>query len=153
MQVKIMKRIPLVLSSCALMLLTLPVLAADQDVIQFREAVMKTLNEQSAALGEIAAGAIPDDNLVTHMDEMALAASTALKAFTPKVPGGDAKPEVWANWADFSKKMSDFAKQTADGAKIAKEQGKDAAMVQLINYADSCKGCHDMYRQKKKNNG
>lgn len=144
-----MKTVPLLLCACALLSLTLPVLAADQDVIQFREAVMKTLNEQSAALGEIASGAVPDDNLVTHMDELALAASTALKAFTPKVPGGEAKPAVWANWADFSKRMSDFAQQTAAGAKIAKEQGKDAALVQLINYADSCKGCHDMYRQEK----
>ncbi len=146
-----MKRIPLLLSSCALLSLTLPALAADQDAtVKFREAIMKTLNEQSAALGQIASGAIPDDNLVTHMDELALAASTALKAFTPKVPGGEAKPEVWANWADFSKRMSDFAQQTVAGAKIAKDQGKDAALVQLINYADSCKGCHDMYRMEKK---
>lgn len=143
-----MKRVFLV-CSVAMLSVTLPVLAADQDVIQFREAVMKTLNEQSAILGEMASGAIPDDNLVTHMDEMALAASTALKAFQEKVPGGEAKPDVWANWTDFSKRMSDFAQQTAAGAKIAKEQGKDAAMVQLINYADSCKGCHDMYRQEK----
>jgi hypothetical protein len=44
--------------------------------------------------------------------------------------------------------MSDFAQQTAAGARIAREQGKDAAMVQLINYADSCKGCHDAYRKE-----
>lgn len=144
-----MKGIAPLLCCCALSLLTLPALAADQDVIQFREAVMKTLNEQSAALGQIASGVIPDDNLVTHMDEIALAASAALKAFTPKVPGGEAKPAVWANWADFSKRMADFAQQTAAGAKIAREQGKDAALVQLINYADSCKACHDMYRQEK----
>lgn len=145
-----MKRIPLFLCSSALLALALPALAADQDVIQYREAVMKTLNEQSAALGQIASGAVPDDSLVTHMDELALAASTALKAFTAKVPGGEAKPEVWTNWADFSKRMTDFAQLTAAGAKIAKDQGKDAAIVQLINYADSCKGCHDMYRQEKK---
>jgi cytochrome c556 len=127
-------------------------LAADQeaDAVQYREAVMKTLNEQVGALGQIASGVAPDDNLVAHMDILALAASTALKAFEPKVPGGQAKPEVWADWADFSKRMTAFAQQTAAGAKIAKSQGKDAAMVQLIDYADSCKGCHDMYRQDKK---
>jgi cytochrome c556 len=127
-------------------------LAADQeaDAVQYREAVMKTLNEQVGALGQIASGVAPDDNLVAHMDILALAASAALKAFEPKVPGGQAKPEVWADWADFSKRMTAFAQQTAAGAKIAKSQGKDAAMVQLIDYADSCKGCHDMYRQDKK---
>ncbi len=141
-----MRRVSLLFCACAL-LVALPVLASDPDAVQFREAVMKTLNEQSAALGEIASGAIPDDNLVSHMDVLALAASTALKAFEPKVPGGEAKPDVWTHWAEFSKRMTDFAQQTAAGAKIAREQGKDAAMVQLINYADSCKGCHDMYRQ------
>jgi cytochrome c556 len=127
-------------------------LAADQeaDAVQYREAVMKTLNEQVGALGQIASGVAPDDNLVAHMDILALAASAALKAFEPKVPGGQAKPEVWADWADFSKRMTAFAQQTAAGAKIAKSQGKDAAMVQLVDYADSCKGCHDMYRQDKK---
>jgi cytochrome c556 len=143
-----MKRV-FALCFVAMLSVALPALAADPDQVQFREAVMKTLNEQSAALGEIASGVIPDDNLVAHMDELALAASTALKAFQPKVAGGEAKPAVWANWQDFSKRMNDFAQQTAAGAKIAKEQGKDAAMVQMINYADSCKGCHDMYRQDK----
>ena len=37
-----MKRIPLLLSSCALLSLTLPALAADQDAtVKFREAIMK----------------------------------------------------------------------------------------------------------------
>jgi cytochrome c556 len=135
--------------SCTLLLAAVPVLASDQDVVQYREAVMKTMNEQVAALGEIASDVVPDDNLVAHMQILALTASTALKAFEPKVPGGEAKPQVWANWADFSKRMTAFAQQTAAGAKIAKEQGKDAALVQLIDYADSCKSCHDTYRQDK----
>ncbi len=145
-----MRRFSILSCSCALLCAALPVLASDQDVVQYREAVMKTMNEQVAALGEIASEVVPDDNLVAHMNILALTASTALKAFEPKVPGGEAKPEVWANWADFSKRMTAFAQETAAGAKIAKEQGKDAALVQLINYADSCKGCHDMYRQEKK---
>lgn len=145
-----MRRLSILYCSCAMLLAALPVLASDQDAIQYREAVMKTLNEQAAALGQIASGAVPDDNMNAHMQILALAASTALKAFEPKVPGGKAKPEVWANWADFSKRMTEFAQETAAGAKIAKEQGKDAALVQLINYANSCKGCHDMYRQEEK---
>jgi len=145
-----MRRLSLLRYSCALLFAALPVLASDQDAVQYREAVMKTLDEQSAALGEIASDAIPDDNLVVHMEILALTASTALKAFEPKVPGGQAKPQVWANWADFSKRMTDFAQKTAAGAKIAKEQGKDAAVTEIIDYANSCKGCHDTYRQDKK---
>ena len=134
----------------ALLFAALPVLAADQDVIDYREAVMKIFNEQTGALGQIASGVVPDDNLVTHMQVLAMTAQTALKAFEPKVPGGEAKPGIWSNWADFSKRMTEFAQQSAAGAKIAKEQGKDAALEQLVNIADDCKGCHDTYRQEKK---
>jgi cytochrome c556 len=148
-----MKRLSLISCSCALLLAAVPVLASDQDVIQYREAIMNTLNEQSAALGQMASDVVPDGDLVTDMNILALTASTALKAFQAKVPGGKAKPDVWANWADFSKRMNDFAQMTAAGAKVAKEQGKDAALVQLVNYADACKGCHDMYRQNIKDNG
>jgi len=134
----------------ALLFAALPVLAADQDVIDYREAVMKIFNEQTGALGQIASGVVPDDNLVTHMQVLAMTAQTALKAFEPKVPGGEAKPGIWSNWADFSKRMTEFAQQSAAGAKIAKEQGKDAALEQLVNIADDCKDCHDTYRQEKK---
>ncbi len=72
--------------------------AADSnDVIDYRQHIMNTLNEQAAALGEILSGAVPDDNVIAHMDALAITASTALKAFEAKVPGGQSRPEVWSN--------------------------------------------------------
>ena len=123
--------------------------AADpQDTIDYRQHIMKTLNEQAAALGEILSGAIPDDNAIAHMDALALTAATALKAFEPKVQGGESKPEVWSQWADFSKRMNDFAQKTAAMAKVAHEQGKDAGLANVMD-ALSCKKCHDTYRKEK----
>ena len=138
---------------CALAVAATPILtsaapASDQNVIDYREHIMKALNEQSAALGEILSAAIPDDNVIPHLDAIALTASTALKAFEPKVPGGEAKPGVWANWADFSKRMNEFAQKTAAMAKTAHEQGKDAGLANVID-ALSCKSCHDTYRKEK----
>ena len=123
--------------------------ASDQDVIDYREAIMKALNAQAAALGQILSGSVPDDNAVAHLNAIALLASAAPKAFEPKVPGGEARPEVWANWADFSKRMNDFVQKTAEAAKTANEQGKDAALGSILN-ALECKGCHDTYRHEKK---
>jgi cytochrome c556 len=124
----------------------LPVLAAaaDKDVVDYRQHIMKTLNEQTAALGQILSGAVPDDNVQMHLDALALTASIALKAFEPKVPGGEAKPEVWTKWADFSKRMTEFAEKTALMAKAGREEGKDAAFTYAVD-ALSCKGCHDAY--------
>jgi cytochrome c556 len=142
-----MKRFP------AAMLLALSLLppsstADDQDVIDYRRHIMETLKAQTAALGMIMSGAIPDDNVVIHLDIIAATASTALKAFEPKVEGGDAKPEVWAKWDDFSARMNEFAEKTAAMAKTAHEKGKDEALMQAVD-ALSCKQCHDDYRVKK----
>jgi cytochrome c556 len=121
----------------------------NDSIIEYREHIMTTLNEQSAALGQILSTAVPDTNTQAHLQTIALAASLALKAFEPKVPGGEAKPDVWANWPDFSKRMTDFAQKTANMAKVAKEQGNEAALQNVVD-ALSCKACHDVYRQEKK---
>jgi cytochrome c556 len=118
-------------------------------IIDYRQHIMKTLNEQSAALGQILSTTVPGDNTQQHIESLALAASIALKAFEPKVAGGEAKPEVWSNWPDFSKRMTDFAQKTAEMAKVAKTQGTDAALANVVD-ALSCKGCHDVYRSEKK---
>lgn len=123
--------------------------ADDKDVIDYREHIMNTLHEQSEALGQILSGSIADENAVAHMDQMALAAGIALKAFEAKVPGGEAKPVVWSDWADFAKRMNEFALKTTAAAKLAHEKGKEVGLAQLSD-ALTCKGCHDIYRQEKK---
>jgi cytochrome c556 len=123
--------------------------ADDKDVVKYREHVMNTLNEQSEALGQILSTAIPDDNVVGHLDSLALTASIALKAFEQKVPGGEANPEVWSDWADFSKRMNEFAQKTAAAAKDAREHGKDAGLADVAD-ALTCKSCHKIYRHEKK---
>ena len=122
--------------------------ADDQDAIDYRQHVMESLNAQAAILGQIVSGAVPDDNLVQHLDILALLASTAKKSFEPKVPGGESKPEVWSNWADFSKRMDEFAKKTAEASKIAHTQGGQAALSNMLDVL-SCKSCHDKYRTEK----
>ena len=121
--------------------------ADDRNAIDYRQHIMNTLNEQAAALGEILSGAAPDDNVVAHLDALALTASTALRAFESKVPGGEARPEVWSKWADFSQRMRAFAQQTTAMAKLAHEQGKEAGLANVVD-ALSCKKCHDTYRKE-----
>ena len=123
--------------------------ADDKDVIDYREHVMNTLSEQAGALGQILSTAIPDANATAHLEILALTASTALKAFEPKVQGGESKPEVWTKWDDFSARMKDFQTKTAGAAKMAKEKGAQAAMANILDVL-TCKSCHDIYRDEKK---
>jgi len=119
---------------------------ADEDVIAYRQHIMNSLQEQTAALGKIMSGAVPDDNAVAHMQALALIASTALASFEPRVPGGESKPEVWSDWADFSRRMEEFARLTAKMSQAAQDGGKDAGLAHAIE-ALNCKSCHDDYRK------
>jgi cytochrome c556 len=120
-----------------------------QDLITYRELIMKELEAEAAALGLMVAGQIPPDNLTLQAKAAAASARSALKAFEPKVPGGEAKPEVWANWADFAKRMQSLAQGAEEMAK-ASEGNNLQAVSGLIVTALPCKECHDTYRNKKK---
>jgi cytochrome c556 len=121
--------------------------AEDKDTIEYRQHIMKALDAQTAALGMTLSGAIPPDNLVAHLETIALIASSALDSFRLKVPGGESNPEVWMKWADFEARMNAFATNTAKVAKLGREQGPEAVMSELAT-ALSCKSCHDLYRTK-----
>jgi cytochrome c556 len=122
---------------------------ADKDVIDYREHIMKTLNEQAEALGMILSTTIPDDNAAAHLEIIALTASTALKAFEAKIQGGESKSTVWSNWPDFAKRMNEFSARTAEAAKLAKEKGAKAGLTD-IDSTLTCKSCHEIYREEKK---
>lgn len=126
-----------------------PSMATDKEVVAYREGIMNSLNAHSAALGQILSGGVSDENAVAHLEAIALLASLAPKAFEPKVPGGEARPDVWSKWPDFSKRMDHFVQATAEAAKVARQDGKEAALENILDALD-CKSCHDLYRAEKK---
>jgi len=124
--------------------------ADDKDVIDYREHIMKTLQEQTAAIGMIVSTQIPPDNLRAHADALALTAKLAQHSFDAKVVGGEAKPDVWAKYPDFQAKMAKFVEH-ADAMAKAADRGADIGEItELLVDALPCKDCHDMYRDEKK---
>jgi len=123
--------------------------AEDQDVVDYRQHIMRTMGEQEAAIGMILEQKAPADNFATHIRILAVTAATAKKAFEPKVPGGKAKPEVWAQWPDFARRLDALAAATDDLAKIAASGGV-AAVGAKVSGALTCKSCHDIYLVEKK---
>jgi cytochrome c556 len=121
--------------------------ADDKEVIEYRQHIMNALNEQGSSLGMIMSFAVPDDNTVAHFQLIALLAKTSLEAFEPKVQGGESKPDVWAKWPDFSKRMKEFAQNSEMVAKLGAAQGKEVAMNHVLD-ALPCKSCHDIYRDE-----
>lgn len=122
--------------------------ADEQDVKDYRSHIMKTLGEQVAALNQISKGKAPAADVATQAQILSMTAGLAKIAFTEKVPGGEAKPEVWDKWDDFAKRLDDMVAATNDLAKTAKSGGVAAVTPKLSTLG--CKGCHDEYRVQKK---
>jgi cytochrome c556 len=62
-------------------------------------------------------------------------------------PKTEADPKIWANKADFEKRLAEMGGlATAAG----KATDTESFTVALKTLGDSCKSCHDVYRMKKK---
>lgn len=129
-------------------LLPISSFADDQDVMDYRSHIMKTMGEQLGALGQITKGKAAAGDVATQAEVLSITAGLAKVAFTPKVPGGEAKPEVWDKWDDFSKRLDEMVAAANDLAKTAKQGGVAAVTPKLSSLG--CKGCHDEYRVPKK---
>ena len=144
------------LASLGALALPATVRADNQDTIDYREHVMKTLAAQVGAIELIVQSKVPSDdtsNLGTHLKILALTASTAKAAFKENVPGGEAKPNVWSGGglaADFSKRMDELAANTEALAKSAGDSPNASEVAGKLQSVLTCKGCHDQYREQKK---
>ncbi len=126
-----------------------PANSGNVDALLYRQKIMLAMNEQSAVLGQIVSGAVTGDNLALHLESMALLASTGLKAYEKQALGGEARPEIWRNWPDFSRKMQDFATETKAAAALIETEGEEAALRHMMD-SMSCRACHRAYRDEKK---
>jgi len=82
-----------------------------------------------------------------------LAAVANLKLLRAFQPGSDkgttrAKPEIWANMADFESKLGDMRAATAALADAAASGDKDQIKQAFGQTGNSCKSCHDEYKAK-----
>jgi cytochrome c556 len=119
------------------------------DPVLERQLVMQALEEDAEALGMIVAGLQPADKMAEHSRNVARLAKEAYESFKPNVPGGNAKPEIWTNWDDYSKRMETFVAKSEEMVKLA-EAGDKNAVIEIMVDAMPCKSCHDVYREKKK---
>ena len=119
--------------------------AEDSDVIEYRQHIMKSMGEQMAAIGMILEEKAPADNFAVHLKVLAVIAPQAKKAFEPAVAGGNAKPEVWSDAAEFAKQLDTLVSATDELAKLA-DGGSVANVGAKMATSLNCKSCHDTFR-------
>lgn len=120
--------------------------ADDQDVIDYRQHIMKTMGDQMTLINLVIQKKASPEDLATFAQILATTATTAKSAFMPNVAGGKSKPNVWTNWNDFSKQLDQLVASTADLAAAAKSGGLTAVTSKAATL--NCMSCHNTYMQK-----
>jgi cytochrome c556 len=126
------------------------VVAAQQDPIAARKALMKGVGDQNRIAGEMIDAKRPFD---------LNAAKTALTTFgdnAAKMPdlfpdaskAGDtaALPAIWENKADFNAKMAKFSADAKAAA--GKVTSLDTFKAEMGEVRKNCGGCHQTYRKR-----
>jgi cytochrome c556 len=151
-----MKRIKircLLTMGSVLMMLTsvAPRAAEPEDIIKYRQNMMKAIGGHTGAAGAIIQGKVDYKNqLADH--------ARALQALTGDIPAlfpkdsdfGDtkAKDGVWSNRAEFEKAAKDAKARVAAFAKAVQGGNQQAIVASYKDMGEGCKGCHKDFRKK-----
>jgi cytochrome c556 len=117
------------------------------DSVEYRQQLMRVIDSQTSAIGQILSGTIPEDNFPSHLEVVSLTAELASREFEKGVAGGATLPRAWQEKARFLRMMQDFSGNAIKASRIARQDGKDAAAVTVID-ALPCRQCHDVFRKK-----
>ena len=127
------------------------VAAEPEDVIQYRQAVMKSVGGHMAAIAQIVRGKVdyPDD-LLYHAESIAYSMKSAGALFPEDSDFGDTRAlvEIWEQPAEFNQVLED-AGVASDAFLQAVKSGDQAALgTKFENLGDACKACHKDFREE-----
>ena len=125
----------------------------DEGAIKYRQSVMKGVGGHTGAIVQIVKKNNPNKgHLTSHADALEELLEMVNDAFGPQTSGGEtrAKAKIWTDASGF-KEAARKAQTAARAFHEATESGNDAAIGRRLDaLLDTCKGCHDDYREKKK---
>lgn len=126
--------------------------AKPEDAVKYRKSALFVMQQNFARVGAMAAGKAPFDAKVAA--ESAAVAESMSKlpwaAFGEGTDKGDtkAKPEIWKESAKFKEYADKMQVEMSKLAAAAKTGNLDSIKVAVGATGDSCKTCHDAYRNK-----
>ena len=125
-----------------------------QDVVDYRKAVYTVVGWNFKPIGAMVKGEIPFDAaaVARHAQYVALMSQAAPEGFAKgsgpdAVKDTDAKPEIWTNSAKFETAMTDFQREAAKLAEVAKGGDEGAIKAQFGKTAETCKACHKEFKK------
>ena len=127
--------------------------AKPEDAIKYRQSALSVLGTHFGRVGAMANGRVPFDAKVAA-DNAELVAGMAKLPWAGFAPGTDkggntrAKPEIWTEQAKFKENNDKLVAESAKLAAAAKTGNLDALKTAFAATADTCKACHDTFRNK-----
>jgi cytochrome c556 len=140
------------MSFVLVMLIPIVLRAAEpEDIIKYRQNVMKANGAHLAAAAAIIQGKVDYKNqLEVHVQ--------TLQALTSDIPGlfpkgsdfgkTRAKDAVWSNRAEFDKDAKNLKEKVAAFAKAVKSGKREAMLATFKDVGEDCKACHKDFRKK-----
>lgn len=140
-------------SLCLLMATALAVHAESQpeDIIKYRQNVMKSNGAHTAAIAAIVQGKVEyKDRLADHAKAVQTFTKNIPALFPPGSDFGDteALDSVWKNRAGFEKAAKNTEQKAAALAQAAAKGDPKSVGPKLKELADSCKACHKDFRKE-----
>lgn len=118
--------------------------------IKYRKSLYTVVYNNFGPMGAMASGKAPFDAKVfqRNAERVAFLATIAPDVFPEVSKTGDtkAKPELWANKAEFDKLMKDFQDKSAALATASKSGTLDGVKAAFGAAAGTCKACHDKFK-------
>jgi cytochrome c556 len=125
--------------------------AEPEDIIKYRQSVMKAIGGHASAAGAIVQGKVDyKSDLLEH--------ARSLQALTRNIPAlfpkdsdfGEtkAKDEVWSKRADFEKAAKDTKAKVEVFAKAVQGSNQQTIAASFKDVGESCKACHKDFRKK-----
>jgi cytochrome c556 len=146
-----MRRLTTTVSAALLVTAGAAAAATPQDAIKYRQAVMNTMSGHVAAISLIFSGKVEhQEYLPAHAEALAAGGEQLGKLFPAGSGAGDtdALPAIWSDAAAFQKAVEAGRTATAALRDAVKSGDKAAIGRSLKPVFDSCKGCHDKFREE-----
>lgn len=129
--------------------------AKPEQLIKWRQSVYQVLAWNQARIKANVEGQFNKDEVIRAANSTAAIASSGLGAlFAPGTETGKGwrdttvKPELFSDSKGVGEAAGNFVREANELARVAATGDAAAVKVQFGKVGQSCKGCHDSYRQK-----
>ncbi len=151
-----MKRLLLVATAVAGLAASLPAAAQFQkpeDAVKYRQSAMFLLANHFGRIGAMVNGRAPYDaaQAVSHAELVAALDHLPFSAFLDGTPGsskGGASPKIWSNRANFDAAATKMQDAVSKLVAATKTNSLDQIKPAFGAVGQTCKGCHDDFRNQ-----